>query len=54
MSGYQIAMIALLGLSLIHSLIHDGEYRTGKYSFSNTVISVAIWVFILFGGGFFK
>ena len=49
----QILMIIILGTNLLLGAHLHGKPKTGDYDFGVTIISVLIFTFILYFGGFF-
>lgn len=54
MKAPQVVIIVLLSLSVAVDLLKHGEPKTGKYSFGTGLLAAAIWVAVLYWGGFFR
>lgn len=52
MNWPQWIAIALFGLNVLHAANKDGQKRDGVYSFDNALLSVLIWSWLLYAGGF--
>jgi hypothetical protein len=48
----QFVLAGLLVLSLGFTLAKDGQLRTDKHSFGRSVVFTALWVWLLYMGGF--
>jgi hypothetical protein len=49
----QIILLTLLGISLLLNAYKHDQPRTGKYNVFFKLIDVAIFIWILYAGGFF-
>jgi hypothetical protein len=49
----QFTAVALLLLSLGHTLAKHGEPRDGKYNFWGGLFATVLWLFVWLKGGFF-
>jgi hypothetical protein len=53
MGWQQIAILILICMESGATLVKHGEKREGEYNFFTSLISSAILLFLLIGGGFF-
>jgi hypothetical protein len=54
MSGWMLAYLVLHILGLGHDLANDGKPKTGRHSFSVSLVASAICLGILYMGGAFE
>jgi len=52
MSWQQITMMVYIALMLVCGMIVNGQPRTGKHSFVDVFLSMALLFIILYTGGF--
>ena len=54
MGVYQIITLILFTMSLTIHLVKHGEPKDEKYNFFTALLGMAIYVFLLYKGGFFS